>query len=68
MSANYSYLFYFKGLEKFISIKCRTGGLTPSVVVLVASVRALKMHGGGPAVLPGKPLPKEYIEVSAYLY
>ncbi|XP_073994934.1 pug C-1-tetrahydrofolate synthase, cytoplasmic isoform X2 [Rhodnius prolixus] len=50
------------GLEKFISIKCRTGGLTPSVVVLVASVRALKMHGGGPAVLPGKPLPKEYIE------
>uniref|UniRef100_A0A161MDR5 formate--tetrahydrofolate ligase n=1 Tax=Triatoma infestans TaxID=30076 RepID=A0A161MDR5_TRIIF len=50
------------GLEKFISIKCRTGGLKPSAVVLVASVRALKMHGGGPAVLPGKPLPKQYIE------
>ena len=34
------------GAEKFLDIKCRTAGLTPSAVVIVATVRALKMHGG----------------------
>uniref|UniRef100_A0A2K5NMS0 Monofunctional C1-tetrahydrofolate synthase, mitochondrial n=1 Tax=Cercocebus atys TaxID=9531 RepID=A0A2K5NMS0_CERAT len=38
------------GMEKFFNIKCRTSGLVPNVVVLVATVRALKMHGGGPSV------------------
>lgn len=38
------------GMEKFFNIKCRTSGLRPDVVVLVATVRALKMHGGGPNV------------------
>uniref|UniRef100_A0A8C1K2E9 formate--tetrahydrofolate ligase n=1 Tax=Cyprinus carpio TaxID=7962 RepID=A0A8C1K2E9_CYPCA len=38
------------GMEKFFNIKCRTSGLKPDVVVLVATVRALKMHGGGPNV------------------
>lgn len=50
------------GMEKFFNIKCRTSGKTPNVVVLVATVRALKMHGGGPAVTPGTPLKKEYTE------
>ncbi|KAF6731607.1 C-1-tetrahydrofolate synthase, cytoplasmic [Oryzias melastigma] len=50
------------GMEKFFNIKCRYSGLRPHVVVLVATVRALKMHGGGPTVAAGMPLPKEYIE------
>uniref|UniRef100_A0A4W3HC93 C-1-tetrahydrofolate synthase, cytoplasmic n=1 Tax=Callorhinchus milii TaxID=7868 RepID=A0A4W3HC93_CALMI len=50
------------GMEKFFNIKCRYSGLRPHVVVLVATVRALKMHGGGPTVTAGVPLPKEYIE------
>jgi len=50
------------GMEKFFDIKCRTSGLMPNVVVLVATVRALKMHGGGPTVTAGKPLDKAYIE------
>uniref|UniRef100_A0A7N6FAH1 formate--tetrahydrofolate ligase n=1 Tax=Anabas testudineus TaxID=64144 RepID=A0A7N6FAH1_ANATE len=50
------------GMEKFFNIKCRASGLRPSVVVLVATVRALKMHGGGPNVSAGAPLPKEYID------
>jgi len=50
------------GMEKFFNIKCRYSGLIPSVVVLVATVRALKMHGGGPAVSAGKPLDYAYIE------
>ncbi|KGL77367.1 C-1-tetrahydrofolate synthase, cytoplasmic, partial [Tinamus guttatus] len=50
------------GMEKFFNIKCRYSGLRPHVVVLVATVRALKMHGGGPAVSAGVPLPKEYTE------
>jgi methylenetetrahydrofolate dehydrogenase (NADP+)/methenyltetrahydrofolate cyclohydrolase/formyltetrahydrofolate synthetase len=50
------------GFEKFCNIKCRTSGLAPNVAVLVATVRALKMHGGGPAVSPGTPLAKEYRE------
>lgn len=48
------------GMEKFFNIKCRTSGLTPDCVVLVATVRALKCHGGGPAVTPGKPLADAY--------
>jgi methylenetetrahydrofolate dehydrogenase (NADP+)/methenyltetrahydrofolate cyclohydrolase/formyltetrahydrofolate synthetase len=50
------------GMEKFFDIKCRASGLIPHVVVMVASVRALKMHGGGPKVVAGKPLAPEYTE------
>jgi len=50
------------GMEKFMDIKCRYSGLIPHVVVLVATVRALKMHGGGPKVVAGKPLAHEYTE------
>ncbi|XP_077206069.1 monofunctional C1-tetrahydrofolate synthase, mitochondrial isoform X2 [Paroedura picta] len=50
------------GMEKFFNIKCRASGLVPSVVVLVATVRALKMHGGGPNVTAGAPLKREYTE------
>ncbi|XP_034382908.1 monofunctional C1-tetrahydrofolate synthase, mitochondrial isoform X1 [Cyclopterus lumpus] len=50
------------GMEKFFNIKCRTSGLRPDVVVLVATVRALKMHGGGSNVSAGAPLPREYID------
>ena len=50
------------GMEKFFDIKCRTSGLVPDAVVLVATVRALKSHGGGPAVVPGKSLPACYRE------
>ena len=48
------------GMEKFMDIKCRYSGLIPSVVVLVATIRALKMHGGGPKVVAGKPLDEAY--------
>ena len=48
------------GFEKFWNLKCRFSGLQPSAVVVVATVRALKMHGGGPAVKPGVPLSEEY--------
>ena len=50
------------GMEKFMDIKCRYSGLTPNLVVLVATVRALKMHGGGPKVVAGKPLAPEYTD------
>ncbi|HSR21767.1 MAG TPA: formate--tetrahydrofolate ligase, partial [Anaerolineales bacterium] len=50
------------GMEKFFDIKCRFSGLVPHVVVLVATVRALKMHGGGPKVVAGKPLAPEYTD------
>jgi methylenetetrahydrofolate dehydrogenase (NADP+)/methenyltetrahydrofolate cyclohydrolase/formyltetrahydrofolate synthetase len=50
------------GMEKFFNIKCRYSGLIPNVVVLVATVRALKMHGGGPKVVAGKPLDLAYTE------
>jgi len=49
------------GYEKFWNIKCRHSGLVPDAVVIVATVRALKMHGGGPAVKPGLPLSEEYL-------
>jgi methylenetetrahydrofolate dehydrogenase (NADP+) / methenyltetrahydrofolate cyclohydrolase / formyltetrahydrofolate synthetase len=50
------------GMEKFFDIKCRVSGLVPNCVVLVCTVRALKMHGGGPRVVAGKPLDKAYID------
>ncbi len=48
------------GFEKFWNLKCRFSGLKPDAVVVVATIRALKMHGGGPAVKPGAPLSEEY--------
>lgn len=48
------------GMEKFCNIKCRTSGLKPDATVIVATTRALKMHGGGPEVTPGKPLADTY--------
>jgi formyltetrahydrofolate synthetase len=48
------------GMEKFFNIKCRYSGLIPSCVVLVATIRALKMHGGGPKVKVGQSLAAEY--------
>jgi formyltetrahydrofolate synthetase len=48
------------GFEKFCNIKCRYSGLKPDAAVLVATIRALKMHGGGPKVVAGKPLAHEY--------
>ncbi len=50
------------GMEKFFDIKCRYSGLIPDAVVLVATIRALKMHGGGPRVIPGRPLDQAYKE------
>lgn len=50
------------GMEKFFNIKCRYSGLIPNCVVLVATIRALKMHGGGPKVTAGAPLAPEYTE------
>jgi len=50
------------GFEKFWNVKCRLSGLTPHVSVVVATIRALKMHGGGPEVKPGRPLPEEYVQ------
>ena len=50
------------GFEKFWNLKCRYSGLAPSTVVIVATIRALKMHGGGPAVKPGMDLDQAYIE------
>ncbi len=48
------------GFEKFWNVKCRFSGLKPHVSVLTTTVRALKMHGGGPKVTPGIDLPEEY--------
>jgi methylenetetrahydrofolate dehydrogenase (NADP+)/methenyltetrahydrofolate cyclohydrolase/formyltetrahydrofolate synthetase len=48
------------GFEKFWNVKCRYSGLKPNVSILTATIRALKMHGGGPRVSPGLPLPEEY--------
>ena len=55
------------GAEKFFDIKCRYSGLKPNCAVIVVTVRALKMHGGGPDVVVGQPLPKAYIEESVEL-
>lgn len=48
------------GYEKFWNLKCRFSGLTPNAVVIVATIRALKSHGGAPIPVPGRPLPEEY--------
>jgi len=48
------------GFEKFWNLKCRFSGLKPNCAVVVATIRALKMHGGGPKVVPGKPLDSAY--------
>lgn len=50
------------GMEKFFNIKCRASKDIPNAVVLVTTIRALKMHGGGPAVTPGTPLKPEYLQ------
>jgi methylenetetrahydrofolate dehydrogenase (NADP+) / methenyltetrahydrofolate cyclohydrolase / formyltetrahydrofolate synthetase len=50
------------GGERFFNIKCRSSGLIPDVVVIVATVRALKVHGGGPPIAPGAPLHQVYRE------
>ena len=50
------------GFEKFWNLKCRYSGLKPDAVVIVATIRALKMHGGGPSVTPGKKLDQAYCE------
>ena len=50
------------GFEKFWNLKCRFSKLVPNCSVIVATIRALKMHGGGPKVTPGTPIDKVYIE------
>ncbi|KAG8892586.1 tetrahydrofolate synthase, partial [Tulasnella sp. 417] len=50
------------GMEKFCNIKCRTSGLNPDATVIVATTRALKMHGGGPDVTPGRAIPDVYTQ------
>ncbi|KAJ3368839.1 tetrahydrofolate synthase [Kappamyces sp. JEL0680] len=50
------------GMEKFFDIKCRYSGLVPNAVVVVATIKALKMHGGGPEVVAGRPLSEVYLE------
>jgi len=55
------------GFEKFWNLKCRMSGLVPNTVVIVATVRALKMHGGGPTVKPGIPLAEEYTKENLQL-
>lgn len=50
------------GMEKFFDIKCRNSGLKPDCVVMVATIRALKMHGGGPKVVAGKALDPAYTQ------
>jgi len=48
------------GFEKFWNLKSRMSGIEPDAIVVVATIRALKMHGGGPTVKPGIPLAEEY--------
>lgn len=55
------------GFEKFWNLKCRFSGLVPNAAVVVCTVRALKMHGGGPKVVPGKPLDTAYTEKNVAL-
>ncbi|NOZ25032.1 MAG: formate--tetrahydrofolate ligase [Nitrospirae bacterium] len=50
------------GFEKFWNLKCRYSGLKPHAAVIVATIRALKCHGGAPVPVPGRPIPKEYGE------
>ncbi|CAD5315135.1 unnamed protein product [Arabidopsis thaliana] len=55
------------GTEKFMNIKCRYSGLTPQCAIVVATVRALKMHGGGPDVVAGRPLDRAYVSENVSL-
>jgi len=55
------------GFEKFWNVKCRNSGLKPHVSVLTTTIRALKMHGGGPKVVAGIPLPQEYTKENVAL-
>lgn len=55
------------GFEKFWNVKCRFSGLKPHVSVLTTTIRALKMHGGGPKVVAGLPLPEEYTKENVAL-
>ena len=55
------------GFEKFWNLKCRMSGLRPHCAVIVATVRALKSHGGGPPVPPGHPLDPVYMEENVAL-
>src|SRR5210317_547541 len=55
------------GFEKFWNVKCRFSGLKPHVSVLTATIRALKMHGGGPKVVAGKPLDDAYVKENVEL-
>ena len=48
------------GFEKFWNLKCRFSGMTPDAAVVVATIRALKCHGGAPVPVPGKAMPEEY--------
>jgi len=50
------------GFEKFWNLKCRYSGINPHAAVIVATIRALKCHGGAPVPVPGRPIPKEYGE------
>jgi formyltetrahydrofolate synthetase len=50
------------GFEKFCNLKCRVSGLVPNCAVLVATIRSLKMHGGGPKIVAGKPIASAYTE------
>jgi methylenetetrahydrofolate dehydrogenase (NADP+)/methenyltetrahydrofolate cyclohydrolase/formyltetrahydrofolate synthetase len=55
------------GFEKFWNVKCRYSGLKPHVSVLTTTIRALKMHGGGPKVVAGLPLPESYTKADLAL-
>ncbi|EOA39886.1 hypothetical protein CARUB_v10008563mg [Capsella rubella] len=55
------------GTEKFMNIKCRYSGLKPQCAIVVATVRALKMHGGGPDVVAGRPLDRAYVSENVAL-
>ncbi|PKL75245.1 MAG: formate--tetrahydrofolate ligase, partial [Candidatus Melainabacteria bacterium HGW-Melainabacteria-1] len=55
------------GYEKFWNLKCRFSGLIPDCAVIVATIRSLKMQGGGPAVTPGQPMPSVYTESAPHL-
>lgn len=55
------------GFEKFWNVKCRVSRLIPNVSILTTTVRALKMHGGGPAVVAGRPIPDDYTKENLQL-
>jgi len=55
------------GFEKFWNVKCRYSGLKPHVSILTTTIRALKMHGGGPKVVAGIALPEAYTKENVAL-